>query len=281
MDFNRPAEQRTFRYERNPISERGFLILKRSTHECYDPVGDYMVVDAQEDLMRSISTSVSTSFADKFLFSIPAPTNGIAKRQKIDATIVFRISNAGQDSPNAKTFISVRCLKKSKGVNAVNVGTVAAVDNSTSFTQIIEIAGNVLDKIDISGGVATTNDASATNEPATIRDVFYDASTNRTFVGIEASGIVFSASNNVFYSDSKFTSSGTFTTTLVDQIYFQITPPDPDDTLGRQSIFFPYRGTFGTTSTATEFKIQAKQTNLQSSCSLDINSIFGTLENIS
>ena len=232
-------------------------------------------------LMRSISTSVSTSFADKFLFSIPAPTNGIAKRQKIDATIVFRISNAGQDSPNAKTFISVRCLKKSKGVNAVNVGTVAAVDNSTSFTQIIEIAGNVLDKIDISGGVATTNDASATNEPATIRDVFYDASTNRTFVGIEASGIVFSASDNVFYSDSKFTSSGTFTTTLVDQIYFQITPPDPDDTLGRQSIFFPYRGTFGTTSTATEFKIQAKQTNLQSSCSLDINSIFGTLENIS
>ena len=135
--------------------------------------------------------------------------------------------------------------------------------------------------VDISGGVATTNNASGTNEPATIRDVFYDAATNRTFIGIEASGIVFSASDSVFYSDSKFTSSGTFTATLVDQIYFQITPPDPDDTLGRQSIFFPYKGTFGTTTTATEFKIQAKRTNLQSSCSLDINQIFGTLENIS
>ena len=232
-------------------------------------------------LMRSVSTSVSTSFTDKFLFSIPAPTNGIAKRQKIDATIVFRIANEGQNTPNAKTFISVRCMKKSKGVNAVSVGTVVAVDNDTSFTQVIEISGNVLNVVDISGGVATTNNASGTNEPATIRDVFYDAATNRTFIGIEASGIVFSASDSVFYSDSKFTSSGTFTATLVDQIYFQITPPDPDDTLGRQSIFFPYRGTFGTTTTATEFKIQAKRTNLQSSCSLDINQIFGTLENIS
>jgi|TARA_R110000868_G_scaffold82237_4_gene232263 hypothetical protein len=53
MDFNRPAEQRAFRYERNPISERGFLILKRSTHERYDPVGDYMVVDAEEDIQLS------------------------------------------------------------------------------------------------------------------------------------------------------------------------------------------------------------------------------------
>ncbi|MBL19153.1 MAG: hypothetical protein CMC82_04920 [Flavobacteriaceae bacterium] len=232
-------------------------------------------------LMRSVSTSVSTSFTDHFTFSIPAPTNGIAKRQKIDSTIVFRIANEGQDTPNAKTFISVRCMKKSKGVNAVSVGSVAAVDNSTSFTQIIEIAGNVLNVVDISGGVATTNNASGTNEPANIRDVFYDAATNRTFIGIEASGIVFSASDSVFYSDSKFTSSGTFTVTLVDQIYFQITPPDPDDTLGRQSIFFPYKGTFGTTTTATEFKIQSKRTNLQSSCSLDINQIFGTLENIS
>ena len=232
-------------------------------------------------LMRSVSTSVSTSFTDKFTFSIPAPTNGIAKRQKIDATIVFRLGNAGQNTPNAKTFISVRCMKKSKGVNAVSVGTVVAVDNDTSFTQIIEIAGNVLNVVDISGGVASTNDASGTNEPATIRDVFYDASTNRTFIGIEASGVVFTTSDSVFYSDSKFNSSGTFVSTLVDQTYFQITPPDPDDTLGNQSIFFPYRGTFGTTTTATEFKIQAKRTNLQASCSLDINKIFGTLENIS
>jgi len=232
-------------------------------------------------LMRSVSTSVSTSFTDKFTFSIPAPTNGIAKRQKIDATIVFRLGNAGQNTPNAKTFISVRCMKKSKGVNAVSVGTVVAVDNDTSFTQIIEISGNVLNVVDISGGVASTNDASGTNEPATIRDVFYDASTNRTFIGIEASGVVFTTSDSVFYSDSKFNSSGTFVSTLVDQTYFQITPPDPDDTLGNQSIFFPYRGTFGTTTTATEFKIQAKRTNLQASCSLDINKIFGTLENIS
>lgn len=50
MDFNRPAEQRAFRYERNPVSDRGFLILKRNSQDRYDPVGDYMVIDEQEDI---------------------------------------------------------------------------------------------------------------------------------------------------------------------------------------------------------------------------------------
>lgn len=53
MDFNRPAEQRAFRYERNPISERGFLILRRSVQDRYDPVGDYMVIDDKEDITLS------------------------------------------------------------------------------------------------------------------------------------------------------------------------------------------------------------------------------------
>jgi hypothetical protein len=53
MDFNQPAEQSAFRYERNPISERGFMILKRNEQSTYEPVGDYMVVDAAEPISLS------------------------------------------------------------------------------------------------------------------------------------------------------------------------------------------------------------------------------------
>ena len=53
MDFNKPAEQRAFRYERNPVAERGFLILRRNTQARFDPVGDYLVVDDEEDLALS------------------------------------------------------------------------------------------------------------------------------------------------------------------------------------------------------------------------------------
>tara|TARA_R110002124_G_scaffold149220_1_gene315143 strand:+ start:299780 stop:300148 length:369 start_codon:yes stop_codon:yes gene_type:complete len=53
MDFNQPAEQSTFRYERNPMAERGFMILKRNEQSTYEPVGDYMVVDAAEPISLS------------------------------------------------------------------------------------------------------------------------------------------------------------------------------------------------------------------------------------
>lgn len=53
MDFNKPADQSQYRYERNPVAERGFMILKRNSQERYDPVGDYLVVDDQEDIQLS------------------------------------------------------------------------------------------------------------------------------------------------------------------------------------------------------------------------------------
>lgn len=50
MDFNKPAEQRVFRYERNPVAARGFLILRRNSQDRFDPVGDYLVLDDAEDI---------------------------------------------------------------------------------------------------------------------------------------------------------------------------------------------------------------------------------------
>lgn len=50
MDFNKPAEQRAFRYERNPVAARGFLILRRNSQDRFDPVGDYLVLDDAEDI---------------------------------------------------------------------------------------------------------------------------------------------------------------------------------------------------------------------------------------
>mgnify|MGYP000143700856 CR=1 FL=1 len=225
-------------------------------------------------------TALTSSAATLGSFTLPAPTNGILKRQKIDINVLFDIQNNSQ-TPMAQATIVFTVQKKSKGVNAVSVGTVTVESESLAYNQLLSISGNVLDKVDISGGVAASVDASGTNEPAYIQAVYYDSGSNKTFIQCSAFTDLFSTGNTMYFSDSKFTSAGTWVTPSTTETIFIPTPPDPSSGVGRASLWLPFKMSYGQTTTLTDYRVRAHVSNAQSSVDYTAQRMVGTLENIS
>ena len=225
-------------------------------------------------------TALTSSAATLGSFTLPAPTNGILKRQKIDVNVLFKIVNSAQ-TPTSQAAIVFTVEKKSKGVNGVSVGTVTVESESLSYNQLLSISGNVLDKVDISGGVAASVDASGTNEPAFIQAVYYDSGSNKTFIQCSAFTDLFSTGNTMYFSDSKFTSAGTWVTPTTSEFIYVTTPPDPIGGVGTSSIYLPFKMSYGQTTTLTDYRVRAHVSNAQSGVTYTAQRMVGTLENIS
>jgi hypothetical protein len=225
-------------------------------------------------------TALTSSAATLGSFTLPAPTNGILKRQKIDVNVLFKIVNSAQ-TPTSQAAIVFTVEKKSKGVNGVSVGTVTVESESLSYNQLLSISGNVLDKVDISGGVAASVDASGTNEPAFIQAVYYDSGSNKTFIQCSAFTDLFSTGNTMYFSDSKFTSAGTWVTPTTSEFIFVTTPPDPIGGVGTSSIYLPFKMSYGQTTTLTDYRVRAHVSSAQSGVTYTAQRMVGTLENIS
>ena len=225
-------------------------------------------------------TALTSSAATLGSFTIPAPTSGILKRQKIDVNVLFRIRNSAQ-TPIAQAAIVFTVEKKSKGVNAVSVGTVTVESESISYNQLLSLSGNVLDSLDVSGGVAASADASGSNEPAYIQAVFYDSGANKTYVQCSAYTDLFSTGNTLYFSDSKFTSAGTWVTPTTTETIYVATPPDPSAGVGNLSVYLPFKMSYGQTTSLTDYRVRAHVSNAQSGVTYTANRMVGTLENIS
>ena len=225
-------------------------------------------------------TALTSSAATLGSFTIPAPTSGILKRQKIDVNVLFKIVNSAQ-TPTSQAAIVFTVQKKSKGVNAVTVGTVTVETESLAYNQLLSISGNVLDNIDISGGVAASADASGSNEPAYIQAVYYDSGSNKTFIQCSAYTDLFSTGNTLYFSDSKFTSAGTWVTPTTTETIYVATPPDPIGGVGSASVYLPFKMSYGQTTTLTDYRVRAHVSNAQSGVTYTAYRMVGTLENIS
>ena len=225
-------------------------------------------------------TALTSSAATLGSFTLPAPTSGILKRQKIDINVLFKIVNSAQ-TPIAQAAIVFTVEKKSKGVNAVSVGTVTVESESLAYNQLLSLSGNVLDSLDVSGGVAASVDASGTNEPAYIQAVFYDSVSNKTYVQCSAYTDLFSTSDTLYFSDSKFTSAGTWVTPTTTEVIYVPTPPDPSAGVGNLSIYLPFKMSYGQTTTLTDYRVRAHVSNAQSGVTYTAHRMVGTLENIS
>ena len=225
-------------------------------------------------------TALTSSAATLGSFTIPAPTSGILKRQKIDVNVLFKIVNSAQ-TPTSQAAIVFTVQKKSKGVNAVTVGTVTVETESFAYNQLLSISGNVLDNIDISGGVAASADASGSNEPAYIQAVYYDSGSNKTFIQCSAYTDLFSTGNTLYFSDSKFTSAGTWVTPILAETIYVATPPDPIAGVGSASVYLPFKMSYGQTTTLTDYRVRAHVSNAQSGVTYTAYRMVGTLENIS
>ena len=235
---------------------------------------------------RTLTTTSSTVGS----FSIPAPESSISKRQGIDISVLFEITNAGKTA-QALSSIDFVVEKKSKGVNAVTVGTVTLEGlSSVGFQQIISVSGNQLGKVDMSGGIAASATASGTNEPSSIYSVYYDSGANKTFLLCNAEGSIFSTGDTLYYSDSKFTASGTWFAPSDTEVINSITPPDPDvnyvnastvsSGTGTSRFYMPYKMTYGKTTTATDYRIKISVSSIPSGITYKVIKMFGSIQNI-
>lgn len=226
-------------------------------------------------------------------FTLPAPSLSISKRQRLDLDFSFKIQNNSQ-SPIDRSSIVLNVQKKSKSTSAVNIGTVTVEPENIPYNQLLSVSGNQLEKLDISGGVATTNNASATNEPALIRSLYYDQTANKTYLLVQAISNIFSTNDTLFFSDQYFLSSGTFFNAQQGQYStFSVrTPIDADSVYvsnqtitssgnGVADVSIPFSLSYGQTTTATDYRIRARVDVKQTNVTYQISHMRGTMENIS
>jgi hypothetical protein len=230
-------------------------------------------------------TDLTSSAVVMGSFSLPEPTNGIAKRNKVDLSVQFRVENAGQTGANTGAFIRLEVQKKSKGQSATKVTTssvkVVVEPESIAYQQIISIAGNQLDKIDLSGGVAASNNASGAYEPASMYALYYDAISDKTFMQISAYQNVFSTGDDLYYNEDKFASAGTWVSPSIAEDFNVHTPEDYGSGTAYQSFYIPFKMSYGQTTTASNYRVTCFVSNAQSNVVYEIRRAVGTLENIS
>ena len=156
--------------------------------------------------------------------------------------------------------------------------------------QLISVSGNQLDKIDMSGGVAASANASNSNEPATINSVYYDTTANKTYLLCGASSAIFSTGNTLYYSDSKFNSTGTWFQPSATEVINRTTPPDPDVNYvnattvasgsGKERFYVPYTMTYGKTTTATDYRIKINVNTIPTGITYKVIKMFGQMEHV-
>ena len=134
-------------------------------------------------------------------------------------------------------------------------------------------------------------DASNSNEPGIINSLYYDLAANKTYILVAASSVLFSGSSSLYFSDSRFTSAGTFFSPSGTEAINLTSPPDPDVNYvnatsvasgsGKSRFYVPFKMSYGQTTTATDFRIQCKVSLIDTGITYKIMKIEGTLENVS
>ena len=159
------------------------------------------------------------------------------------------------------------------------------------LNQLISVSGNHLENLDIGGAVAASVDASNSNEPGLINSLYYDLTANKTYILVAANGVLFSGSSALYFSDSRFTSTGTWFQPSGTEAINLTSPPDPDVNYvnatsvtsgsGKSRFYLPFKISYGQTTTATDFRIRCKVSLIDTGITYKIIKINGTLENVS
>ena len=203
-------------------------------------------------------------------FSIPATEGGVVKRNYIQGNITYSavITPSGVSDI---TLWSTRVLRKSKGQAGALVGTVVAASAQVSTIQTIEISGNVTGLMDSSGKVDSTDDGSSTNGPASVFAVWYQSSTNRTYLKVSSTNLVFSVGNSVYHSADNFTSAGTY----VNAGFTTFSSPYLTNDNSVSYTTLPIMYGLGPTNTATDIRIVAQRNTSASNLSISFQRFTG------
>ena len=224
-------------------------------------------------LMLYLNTVLTTTDIVIASWSLPAPSLSLYKRQKLSFTAKIDLKNTNNSTPSTNS-ISFNIEKKSKGVNAQSIGTVTLVSFS-NYQGLIYVSGNKLGIVDGVGGIG---DSANPSNSSNVLGVYYDSGTNRTYINYGANPNPFTTGDTCYYSDSKFTSAGDWVTPSDG---FSYAVKVPEGTNSRISMNIPIELFFGTTNTATDFRIRSEMlSNIVSGQVFTVNYVRGTMENI-
>ena len=222
-------------------------------------------------LMLYPQLALTTSAATIGSFSLPAPIPAISKRQKLGFNTKITMRNTN-NSTVSSFVIRMDLQKKSKGVNAVSLGTVTVVSFS-NYVGVLYVSGNKLSIVDGVGGIAGS--ASPSNV-SSVQGVYYDGANNRTYITYSDLFQRFSNGETAYYSDSKFTSAGTWVTPS-SGIAYQVMPPSGTNAF--EDVNIPIELFFGSSSTVTDFRIRMWSANTLGGFTFTVAYCRGFMEN--
>jgi hypothetical protein len=208
-------------------------------------------------------------------FSLPAPELGISKRARLDISSNYTISKTGSNQRDFTIQQSIQIKSKSAtGVQVGATGGVVADGFPFLFKQKIYIAGNYLAELDAIGGVA--DNASGTGF-GNVDGLWYDENLNRTYMLVGQATTVFSTGETLYFNPYRFAAVGIFVSPVYteNQRVVMLSDVGSDDV----TITVPY--TFGSTTTATVFRISTEVSTVYSDVTITARGFRGTMELVS
>ena len=222
-------------------------------------------------LMLYPQLALTNSAATIGSFSLPAPIPAISKRQKLGFNTKITMRNTN-NSTVSSFVIRMDLQKKSKGVNAVSLGTVTVVSFS-NYVGVLYVSGNKLSIVDGVGGIA---DSASPSNVSSVQGVYYDGANNRTYITYSDLFQRFSNGETAYYSDSKFTSAGTWVTPS-SGIAYRVMPPSGTNAF--EDVNIPIELFFGSSSTVTDFRIRMWSANTLGGFTFTVAYCRGFMEN--
>lgn len=112
QDFNAESRAPLYAYQRSPVNERAFLIVKKEERADAVPVGDYTVLDKEEDIgltEKKVMNLVSLLNGRKRLMELGHETNSrilyniVSEKDEENKTKVlfYKLENKGVSKENA------------------------------------------------------------------------------------------------------------------------------------------------------------------------------------
>jgi hypothetical protein len=206
-------------------------------------------------------------------FYFPAPDLGISKRNKADLIVRLKYTNETANNQHVRLQIGTQLL--ASPVDPVLLGSAVAVYKPSSYQQLVYLQGNVIGQCSNSGGFSTNATGSAPYYVSTPSAIWFDASTNRTYIQL-ANFWDLSTGDDLYFHPYRFATPGTwlaanFETSFSNYITANAT------TYKRFSI----SESFGQTTTSTGIRLTSRGYTNTDIITCEIIGMEGTLENVS
>lgn len=205
-------------------------------------------------------------------FYFPSPDLGIAKRNKSDIDISLRYTNSTANDHEVSVAVGIQLL--ATPVDSIFIGSAVHVYYPQAYQQLVYVQGNVLGQCSNSGGFSTNSTGSAPYYVATPASIWYDATTDRTYITL-SNFYTLTTGDDLYFDQYRFATPGTW---LSANFATQFSNYCPANTTSYKR--FSISESYGQTTTSTGIRIYSYGYTNTDNVVCEILNAEGTLENV-